>query len=255
MDSLTCFDLTGRVAVVTGGSKGLGKSIAGALGRAGADLVIVSRTEKDLEAAAIELRLLGRRVETVRADVTHEPDVVEMSRRVVADFGRVDIVVNNAGIGDSRAVTEIARDEWDRILAVNLSGPMLCCKHLGPQLIQQKSGKVINVASVMATKVARYLSAYSASKAALVQFTRTLALEWIRHGIQVNALCPGYFRTDMNDDFFASERGRRFIAELPIGRLGEAKELDGAAVFLASAASSYVTGTMLYVDGGHSLGG
>ena len=145
------------------------------------------------------------------------------------------------------------REYWDRVLAVNLSGPMLCCKHVGPHMIRQRSGKVINVASVMATRVARSLSAYAASKAALVQLTRTLALEWIRDGVHVNALCPGYFRTDMNDEFFTSKRGQRFISELPIRRLGELHELQGAAVFLASDASSYVTGTTLYVDGGHSL--
>ena len=247
------FNLDGRVALVTGASKGLGKAIAAALAQAGADLAIVSRTQADLDAAASELRGFGHRVQTVRADVTRESDVEAMTASVVEHFGRVDILVNNAGIGETTAVVDMDRERWDHVLAVNLSGPMLCCKHVGPHLLEQKSGKVINVASVMATQVARYLSAYAASKAALVQFTRTLALEWIRHGVQVNALCPGYFLTDMNDEFFTSERGQRFIADLPIGRLGEQRELEGAAVFLASDASSYVTGATLYVDGGHSL--
>jgi NAD(P)-dependent dehydrogenase (short-subunit alcohol dehydrogenase family) len=143
---------------------------------------------------------------------------------------------------------------WDGVMNINLRAPMLCCKHVGPHMIQRRCGKVINVASVFAFRVARYMSAYAASKAALVQFTRTLALEWMRHNIQVNALCPGYFLTDMNAEFFASEKGRSFIANLPIGRLGDPRELEGAAVFLASDATSYVTGTTLYVDGGHSLG-
>ena len=142
---------------------------------------------------------------------------------------------------------------WDQVMSVNVRGPMLCCKHVGPHMIGRRSGKVINVGSVMATRVARYMSPCSASKAAIVQFTRALALEWLRHNIQVNALCPGYFLTDMNAEFFASERGKQFVAALPIGRLGDAHELQGAAVFPASDATSYITGTALYVDGGHAL--
>jgi NAD(P)-dependent dehydrogenase (short-subunit alcohol dehydrogenase family) len=247
------FDLTGRVALITGGSKGLGRTIADALARAGADVAIASRTQAELDATAATLRQHGRRVAAVRTDVTDESSVRHMAQQVIADFGRIDILVNNAGIGDTQAVVDMDTAHWDQVMNVNLRGPMLCCKHVGPHMIQRRTGKVINVASVMATHVARYLSAYSASKAALVQFTRTVALEWIRHNVQVNALCPGYFRTDMNAEFFASDRGRTFIAALPSGRLGETRELEGAAVFLASGATSYVTGTTLYVDGGHAL--
>jgi NAD(P)-dependent dehydrogenase (short-subunit alcohol dehydrogenase family) len=138
-------------------------------------------------------------------------------------------------------------------MSVNVLGPMLCCKHVGPHMIERGRGKIINVASVLASRPARYMSLYSASKAALVQFTRVLALEWVRFNIQVNALCPGYFLTDMNRDFFSTDRGQRFIQELPMKRLGELSELEGAAVFLASDASNYTTGLSLYVDGGYSL--
>jgi NAD(P)-dependent dehydrogenase (short-subunit alcohol dehydrogenase family) len=196
---------------------------------------------------------MRRRVVAVPADVTDEDSIRAMVERVLGELGRIDILVNNAGIGDTMAVVDMDPAHWDRVMNVNLRGPMLCCKHVGPHLLQRGSGKVINVASVMATRVARYLSPYCASKAALVQLTRTLALEWIRHNVQVNALCPGYFLTDMNREFFSSERGQQFVAALPIGRLGEGRELAGAAVFLASSASSYVTGATLYVDGGHSL--
>lgn len=251
--AIACFDLSGRVALVTGASKGLGKAIAAGLGDAGADLVLVSRTASDLEAAAEELRRGGQRVHAMAVDVTDEDQVAAMTATVIEKLGRIDILINNAGMGATQALTEMERDRWDQVMAVNLTGPMLCCKHVGKHMLGQRSGKVINVASVLATHVARQLSAYSASKAALVQMTRVLALEWIRRGVQVNALCPGYFRTDMNEEFFASERGERFIADLPIGRLGEHHELVGAAVFLASDASSYVTGTTLYVDGGHAL--
>jgi NAD(P)-dependent dehydrogenase (short-subunit alcohol dehydrogenase family) len=247
------FDLTGRCAIVTGGSKGLGRSIAAALAEAGANVAIVGRTLADLERTTAELRADGRRLLPVRADVTDEGSIQHMVQQVIGQFGQIDILVNNAGIGDSTAVAEMEAAQWDRVMNVNLRGPMLCCKHVGPHMIGRRSGKVINVASVLAARVARYMSAYAASKAALVQFTRTLALEWIRHNIQVNALCPGYFLTDMNAEFFASARGKQFVAALPIGRLGETYELQGAAVFLASDAASYVTGAALYVDGGHTL--
>jgi NAD(P)-dependent dehydrogenase (short-subunit alcohol dehydrogenase family) len=247
------FDLTGRVALVTGGSKGLGRTIATALARAGADVAVSSRTLADLRVVAADVRQLGHRTLAVAADVTDEDSIRAMVQQVLDHFGQIDILVNNAGVGDTTAVVEMEPAHWDDVINVNLRGPVLCCKHVGPHMIGRRSGKVINIGSVLAARVARYMSAYAASKAALVQFTRTLALEWIRHNIQVNALCPGYFLTDMNAEFFASEKGQQFIANLPIGRLGETRELEGAAVFLASDASSYITGTALYVDGGHSL--
>ncbi|MBI3781990.1 MAG: glucose 1-dehydrogenase [Deltaproteobacteria bacterium] len=250
---MDCFDLTGRVALVTGASKGLGRVIATALAKAGADVAVASRTQADLDVVAAELQANGRRSFAVAADVTDESSIGSMVEQILARFGRIDILVNNAGIGDTQAVVEMDTAHWDRVMNVNLRGPMLCCKHVGPYMIAQRSGKVINVGSVMAARVARYMTPYCSSKAALVQFTRTLALEWIRHGIQVNALCPGYFLTDMNQEFFSSQRGKQFIKALPIERLGESRELEGAAVFLASEASSYVTGTALYVDGGHGL--
>jgi len=239
--------------VVTGGSKGLGRTIAGALAQAGADVAIVSRTPADLQRAADELCAHGPRVLPVPADVTDEASIRAMVQQVIDQFGQIDILVNNAGVGATRAVVEMEAADWDEVLQVNLRGPVLCCKHVGPHMIGRRTGKIINVASVLATRVARYMSAYCASKAAMVQFTRTLALEWIRHNIQVNALCPGYFLTDMNAEFFGSARGKQFVEALPIGRLGKPHELEGAAVFLASDATSYVTGAALYVDGGHTL--
>ncbi len=247
------FDLSGRTALVTGGSKGLGRTIAGALARAGADVAITSRTQSDLDQVAEELRQHGHRALAVAANVANEDSIRRMVDQVVAEFGHIDILVNDAGIEGSGAIVEMDATHWDTVMAVNLRGPMLCCKHVGPHMIQRRSGKVINVASVLASRVARYVAAYAASKAALVQLTRALALEWIRHNIQVNALCPGYFLTPMNQEFFETKAGHTLISKLPIGRLGQVHELEGAAVFLASDATSYITGTTLYVDGGHSL--
>ncbi len=250
---LRWFDLTGRVAVITGGSKGLGRAIAMALAGAGADVAITSRTQADLDVVAAALRREGRRALAVRVDVANEDSIRCMVEAVVAHFGHIDILVNNAGIEGTGAVVDMEAAHWDAVMAVNLRGPMLCCKYVGPHMIQRQRGKVINVASVLASRVARYMAPYTASKGGILQLTRTLALEWIRHNIQVNALCPGYFLTPMNEKFFATDTGRRLVASLPIGRLGDVHEIEGAAVLLASDASSYITGTALYVDGGHSL--
>jgi len=247
------FDLTGRVALVTGGSKGLGRTIAGALAKAGANLAITSRTPADLERTAEEIRTLGRDVFTVPADVTDEAGISRMVDQVVAHFGHIDILVNNAGIEGTGAIVEMGASHWDAVMNVNLRGPMLCCKHVGPHMIQRGRGKVINVASVFASRVARYMAAYAATKAGLVQLTKTLALEWMRANVQVNALCPGYFLTPMNAAFFSTDQGRRLIERLPSQRLGRPEELEGAVVFLASDATSYMTGATLYVDGGHQL--
>lgn len=247
------FDLSGRVALITGASRGIGRTIALALARAGADVVVTSRHVANLDRVASEIQALGRHAAAVAADVTDEDQVRRLAREALGTFGQVDILVNNAGIGDSMAVVEMDPKAWDQVMSVNVRGPVLCCKHIGPHMIERRRGKVINVASVLATHPARYMSAYSASKAALVQFTRVLALEWVRFNVQVNALCPGYFLTDINREFFASDRGRRFVQELPMKRLGDLHELEGAAVFLASDATSYMTGASLYIDGGHSL--
>lgn len=247
------FDLTGRCALVTGAGKGLGRTIALALARAGADVAVASRTEADLETVAGEIRSSGRRGVVTLADMADEDSIAAMAERAVGELGQIDILVNNAGIEGLGAVVEMDAAAWDRVMAVNLRAPMLCCKHVGPHMIARRAGKVINVASVMATAVSRYMASYSASKAGLVQLTRTLALEWMRYNIQVNALCPGYFLTPMNQEFFATEAGKRLIASLPSQRLGEPKEIEGAAVFLASDATSFITGTTLFVDGGHAL--
>ena len=247
------FDLSGRVAVVTGGSQGIGQAIAEGLAAAGAEVVMAARTIERLEEAVTALRRTGAEAHAVPTDVTSEESVRALAARALAIRGRIDVLVNNAGVAGEGAVLDMDVAEWDRVLAVNLRAAMLCAKHVGRPMVERRAGSVINVASVYAFRVARYMAAYTASKAALVQFTRTLALEWVRHGVRVNVLCPGYFRTPMNEEFFGSPAGDRVRAALPMQRIGEPGEIKGAALFLASDAATYVTGATLLVDGGQSL--
>lgn len=250
------FDLTGKTAIITGGSKGLGEQMAHALAEAGADVALVSRTLSDLEKVAEDIRrATGRRVIAVAADITQEAEVERMTRRVMEEFGQIDILVNNAGIGGTTPILDLKEEEWDRYMNINLKGPVLCAKHAGAEMVKRKRGNIINVSSVFFRVVARYMGAYAASKTALVSFTRTLALEWVRHNVRVNALCPGYFLTPMNEDFWQTKGGQGLIERLPMQRIGDPREIKGAIIFLASDATSYMTGSVLYVDGGHTLVG
>ncbi len=250
------FDLSGKTAIITGGSKGLGEQMAYALAEVGADIALVSRTRADLDKVAAEVRAAtGRRVVGVEADVTKEADIVSMVQAVMAEFGKIDILVNNAGIGGTTPVHDLSEDEWDRFMNLNLKGPVLCAKHVGGEMAKRKQGNIINVSSLFSKIVARYMAAYGASKAALVSFTRTLALEWARDNIRVTALCPGYFDTPMNHDFWETKSGKGIIARIPMQRVGDPKEIKPAIIFLASDANTFMTGTTLFVDGGHSLVG
>ena len=250
------FDLSGKTAVVTGGSKGLGEQAAYALAEAGADVALVSRTRADLDSVAADIhRATGRRAVGIVADVTRDADIRAMVAAVMAEFGQIDILINNAGIGGTTPVRDLDEAEWDRFMALNLKGPVLCSKHVGAEMARRKQGNIINVSSLFSKIVARYMAAYGATKAALVSFTRTLALEWARDNIRVNALCPGYFDTPMNHDFWDTKGGKGIIGRIPMQRVGDPKEIKPAVVFLASDANTFMTGTTLFVDGGHSLVG
>ena len=249
--SATWFDLTAKVAVVTGGSKGLGRTIAGALARAGAHVAITSRTQADLDQVAAELGQHGRQVLSVCSDVTDEDSIRAMVQQVIDRFGQIDILVNNAGVEGIKAVTEMSAEYWDRVLQVNLRGPMLCCKHVGPHMIRRQRGKVINVASVLASRVARYVGAYAASKAALLGFTRALALELAPEKITVNGLSPGPVATEMNIPLIQNpELNQQFISRIPLGRWGKVEEVGQLAVYLCSEEASFITGTDVLIDGG-----
>lgn len=250
------FDLSGKTAVVTGGSKGLGEQAAHALAEAGADVALVSRTRADLDAVAADIRAAtGRRTVGFVADVTRDADIRAMVAAVMAEFGQIDVLINNAGIGGTTPVRDLDEAEWDRFMDLNLKGPVLCSKHVGAEMARRKQGNIINVSSLFSKIVARYMAAYGATKAALVSFTRTLALEWARDNIRVNALCPGYFDTPMNHDFWDTKGGKGIISRIPMQRVGDPKEIKPAVVFLASDANTFMTGTTLFVDGGHSLVG
>lgn len=254
--ALPYFDLTGKTVIITGGSKGLGEQMAYALAEAGADLALISRTQTDLDKVAAEVRAAtGRRVIGLAADVTREADIAVMVQQVMAEFGKIDVLINNAGIGGTTPILDLKEEEWDRYMNLNLKGPVLCSKHVGAEMVKRQQGNIINVSSLFSQIVARYMGAYAATKTALVSFTRTLALEWARYNIHVNALCPGYFETPMNADFWQTKGGKGIIERIPMQRVGDPKEIKPAIIFLASDANTFMTGSTLFVDGGHSLVG
>ncbi|MFZ2639510.1 MAG: SDR family oxidoreductase [Verrucomicrobiia bacterium] len=253
MSDLSLFDLTGRKALVTGGDVGIGRACAIALAKAGADVAIVDIDPKIGEATAKELCGMGRDSFYVKCNVTDRAQVQAMVAAVVARFGRLDIAVNNAGIAILGADEEIPQNEWDKVIAVNLTGTFLCAQAEAQQMIRQQptEGKIINIASMSAT-IANCNASYDASKAGVVHMTKTLAAEWGRFNINVNCLSPSYVLTPMHASTPLVARQR--IRELtPLGHVERPEDLYGAVIFLASAASNYVTGHDLMVDGGHTL--
>lgn len=241
--------LNGKTALVTGASSGLGRHFAGVLAGQGARVVLAARRPEALEAARAEIAGAGGAASTVALDVT-DPASVEAA---FAEIGAApDIVVNNAGVSDNQPALEMDAAMWDRVVDTNLKGAFLVAQ-AGARALRAagKGGSIVNIASILGHRVAGNVSAYAASKAGLVQLTKALALEWARHGIRVNALCPGYIETDLNRDFFASDAGKALIRRIPQRRLGQPAELDGALLLLASDAGSYITGTALVADGGH----
>ncbi|HPM84601.1 MAG TPA: SDR family oxidoreductase [Candidatus Anammoximicrobium sp.] len=253
MADLSLFDLTGKKALVTGAAVGIGRGCAVALARAGADVAIVDLNESAGKKTADEIRALGRESLSVSCDVTQKDQVQAMVRRVAGQFGRLDIAVNNAGIGILGADEEIDQAAWDKVIAVNLTGVFLCAQAEAQQFLRQSpvEGKIINIASMSAT-ICNCNASYNGSKAGVVQMTRMLAAEWGRFNINVNCISPSYVLTPMHASTPVVVRQR--IRELtPLGHVQRPEDLYGAAIFLASAASNYVTGHDLMVDGGHTL--
>jgi NAD(P)-dependent dehydrogenase (short-subunit alcohol dehydrogenase family) len=249
---LDLFRLDGRRALVTGGAKGLGRVMASALAEAGADVALVSRTLADCQNAAAELaRLTGRKTLAVAADVSISSDVQRMAAEVEQTLGPIDILINNAGINRRGPIAELSEADWDAVLDVNLKAPFLCSRRFGPPMATRGWGRIINLGSIMSIVSVAGRVPYASAKAGVLGMTRTLALEWAQQGVTVNAICPGPFATDMNKPLLDDpEKYKAFVAKVPMGRWGELHEVAGAALFLASNASSYVTGTALFVDGG-----
>ena len=247
------FDLEGKTALVTGGGTGLGRAMALALAEAGADVALAARRIDKLEEAAGQIRALGRRAEAIPLDLTDDQSPAAAVAAAESALGPLDILVNNSGISGAGWAADLPLKEWDRVVATNLRGAFLTCQAAGLGMCEKGSGAIVNVASVAGMVGIKMLSAYSASKGGLIQLTKTLALEWARSGVRVNALAPGYFLTDINRDMFTSEAGERMIkTHIPMGRVGNPEELEGAVVFLASDASRFMTGSVLVLDGGQS---
>jgi NAD(P)-dependent dehydrogenase (short-subunit alcohol dehydrogenase family) len=252
MPVLDTFRLDGRVALVTGGVTGLGRVMAEALAEAGADVIITSRTAARAEATARELSAsTGRRIVPIAVDVTRSEEVSRLAQEAEAALGQVDILINNAGINARGPAEQLAESDWDAVIATNLKGPFLCARTFGPRMAERGWGRIINLGSILSVIALPGRSPYAASKAGIANLTRVLALEWATKGVTVNALCPGPFGTEMNRPLLDDpEKYKAFVAKIPMGRWGELPEIAGVTVFLASPASSYVTGSLVFVDGG-----
>jgi len=250
--SLDIFRLDSRVAIVTGSSKGLGKAISKALAGAGANVVVVSRHLNEAQEAADEISDdTGQKTLALEVDISQQSQVEEMVAKTVAEFGKVDILVNNAGINIRGPAEELTLDIWRQILDTNLIGAVLCSQAVFKYMKEQKYGRIINVASILGKVGLEGRTAYCSSKGGLIQFNKTLALEWAKYNITVNAICPGPFITEINRPLLNDpEAYQAFASKVPMGRWGEPEELAGVAIFLASDASSFVTGSEIYVDGG-----
>jgi gluconate 5-dehydrogenase len=249
------FDLTGKVAIVTGTSRGLGQYFARALAAAGADLVLTSRHPETLREFQREIEGLGRRAVALQLDVREQASIRRMAEDAVVHFGRVDILVNNAGCNVRKPALEVTWDDWNLVLETNLRGTFFVSQAVAPHMIARQHGRIINIGSVTAVAGYAGLGPYGASRGGVKQLTMSLADDWGVHGITVNCLAPGWFKTAQNAVMYENQEWVRYLCDrIPLKRPGQPRDLDGAVVFLASDASGYITGQTLLVDGGISTG-
>ena len=246
------FRLDGKIALITGGARGLGRTMAVALAQAGASIALAGRSKDTCQHAADEVAsATGRTVRAFAVDVTKIDDIEQLATDVERELGPVDILVNNAGINIRGPIQQLTEADWDAVIDTNLKGPFLCARAFGPRMVSRGWGRVINLGSVLGVIALPGRAPYASSKAGIINLTRVLALEWAGTGVTANAICPGAFATEMNRSLLEDPvKYKEFVAQIPMGRWGELEELTGAVVFLASDASSYVTGTPLFVDGG-----
>ncbi len=254
MTTLPSFDLSGQVALVTGASSGIGRHLALLLAAAGAEVALAARRADRLAEAAGEIEAEGGRCLPVVLDVTRSDSVAAAIAEAEDRLGPLTLLVNNAGVVVSKPVLEHSEEEWDYVVDTNLKGAWLMAREFARHLVdRQRPGRIVNTASVLGSRTIARVPSYCAAKAGLIHLTHVLAMELARHGILVNALAPGYVETDFNRQFLASEAGKRLAARIPLRRVAQADDLDGAMLLLASPAGAYITGAVIAVDGGHAV--
>jgi len=249
------FDLSGKVAIVTGASRGLGQYFGRALAKAGADLVITSRTLSSLTDFKEEIESLGRKALAVQVDVLSQSDIENMVQAAIKEYGKIDILVNNAGLNIRSSSADFAWEDWDTVLNTNLKGNFFCAQAVGKEMIKRKYGRIINMGSCTCVFGMEGIAPYTASRGGVLMMTKSLAAEWGKYGITVNVLAPGWFKTAQNAALYENKQWLENVkSRIPLNRPGLPNDLDGTVIFLASDASAYITGQMILVDGGFTTG-